>query len=505
MARPSTAFTTAYTWIKKYLSSYHPDDTIKLPTLDECAFQAGVSQRTMVKAVNALKSEGILSVFQGKGIFRPGSAGRGKAQESRSNVHFIGTNAAERIASLIDRDIRQLGIPCTPLPSIKQLVHRYSSSYPTIRRALSILCRSGSLEPYKRGFHRIEPANRSRSRIYLLARGTEESQIWYQSSRTQDHLRLLQEECARRGVELSTVPVVVHDSFSEISRAWISQWNSEEPLGFFVWNLGIPDENTVLKQIVRYKKPIAILNETQGPLQSSFQPLSDIVRYTLSVGPNDGELMGKYLFGHGHREIAYLSPFGDESGIGWSKLRLQGLRRAFGRLGHVHTFEFNFSKDIASAMFDTRRLLVSAQSMLTQDPLRINSAAYAVQQRTEEILEKVNRAATGRYESSLNRIFDQALSHKNVTAWVGANDEVALYCLKYLQSKKVKVPGDISLVGFNDSIESFTNEITSFNFNAAAVMREALNFVLADRTRKKTGSRILEDHIPGFVIPRRSS
>ncbi|MCD8505742.1 MAG: substrate-binding domain-containing protein [Alkalibacterium thalassium] len=48
------------------------------------------------------------------------------------------------------------------------------------------------------------------------------------------------------------------------------------------------------------------------------------------------------------------------------------------------------------------------------------------------------------------KILDQLNKNERPTAFVAANDAIAIGCLKALYEKNIKVPEDMSLIGFND-------------------------------------------------------
>jgi DNA-binding LacI/PurR family transcriptional regulator len=88
---------------------------------------------------------------------------------------------------------------------------------------------------------------------------------------------------------------------------------------------------------------------------------------------------------------------------------------------------------------------------------------------------------------------------------VAANDETALECLGYLDEHAVEVPRRISLIGFNDSPEAFLRGISSYNFNAAAVMHAMLADVAGARRSRTRGRGVRREYIEGMVMARRTT
>jgi DNA-binding LacI/PurR family transcriptional regulator len=104
----------------------------------------------------------------------------------------------------------------------------------------------------------------------------------------------------------------------------------------------------------------------------------------------------------------------------------------------------------------------------------------------------------------LTPLFDQARRLNNVTAWVADNDATAVHALEYLRGHGIRVPGDIALVGFDNTLDAFTNRISSYDFAAPAILRAALTFVLhpADPVFSGSGSEFV---VEGRLVERSST
>jgi DNA-binding LacI/PurR family transcriptional regulator len=62
---------------------------------------------------------------------------------------------------------------------------------------------------------------------------------------------------------------------------------------------------------------------------------------------------------------------------------------------------------------------------------------------------------------------------------VADSDGFALDALAFLAARGVRVPQDISVVGFDDSLEASFYRLSSYNFNGAAVAEAMLAHVMA--------------------------
>jgi DNA-binding LacI/PurR family transcriptional regulator len=84
---------------------------------------------------------------------------------------------------------------------------------------------------------------------------------------------------------------------------------------------------------------------------------------------------------------------------------------------------------------------------------------------------------------------------------VGANDDVAIACLDLLTANGVRVPEECAVVGFDDSAQAEPAQLTSYSFNAPAVVLEALRF---GQTCPERSGPCRELVVDGFVVRRRT-
>ena len=109
---------------------------------------------------------------------------------------------------------------------------------------------------------------------------------------------------------------------------------------------------------------------------------------------------------------------------------------------------------------------------------------------TTKELQKVTRAQ-----------LPKLLKRPRPTAWIAVNDDVADEALKFLRANKIAVPGEVSLVSFDDSTFAMDQGISSYNFNAAAVASAIINYIVNPRIFpvKTHGERI---EIGGVLVER---
>jgi DNA-binding LacI/PurR family transcriptional regulator len=66
--------------------------------------------------------------------------------------------------------------------------------------------------------------------------------------------------------------------------------------------------------------------------------------------------------------------------------------------------------------------------------------------------------------------------------------------------KGVQVPDDISVIGFDDSQDAFSGNLSSYNFDFEQAAYRMLNFVLNPKDSQEPKKRVVE--VDGMVIAR---
>jgi DNA-binding LacI/PurR family transcriptional regulator len=103
----------------------------------------------------------------------------------------------------------------------------------------------------------------------------------------------------------------------------------------------------------------------------------------------------------------------------------------------------------------------------------------------------------------MREVFDRALRSRGATAWVGLSDTCALAAQHYLQAQRVRVPEEISLVGFDNGTEAFCNGLTSYDFNPPGAVEAMLGHVMqfqGARARRGQSQGMVE--VPGTIMVR---
>jgi len=513
LARPAKAFEHAIAFLQQKIDTLRNDGTGYLPSLDELAYEAGIGQRTIFKAIHELKRKGELIPIQGRGVFiRSCTSGIPQSAPDTFNRNRYPRHQWEKLVVAIEEDIRRRHFdPNAPLPSTKQLTTRYGVCHQTLKKALDELLRKNRLMRYKKGYRLVWPTATTptyRNSVVLFARGDTEGNLIYLTSRTQQYLRTLEQACAQANLTLEIIPISCDQQnipvFLDQTR-FLRNTHSANVMGFIIWYLGIDVEfPSVLQSLSGTKKPICVFDERGGCTIPESMPLQNAITiFSISNDMRDGEHVGQYLFNSGHRHIAFVSPFHFSE---WSQNRLKGLERAVHPGGKTYPFVITTPNETSDFISQSKVVARTAQQLLTTNPLQIEMALHNLEHDMRQLQATIAK-------SKLKQPFDHqffipllrhALRHKRITAWVAANDETALACLQYIRTHHIQIPQKISIIGFNDSLEAFFHGISSYNFNVTGIMNAMLYEILHPTFSRKM-KRIRRKYIDGYVSIRATS
>jgi len=225
---------------------------------------------------------------------------------------------------------------------------------------------------------------------------------------------------------------------------------------------------------------------------------------SMSHSPTSGEQMGRYLLGLGHRRIAFICPTHHAV---WSRNRHAGLARAFmdARNGSTVTaFVLNDAYNMEHAHRVYREVqagFARLSELCSGEPDgMLPMIDRAIRSPRNQVGDAVIREAI---KDSVHDLLEQAIERKDITAWVASSDDTALDCLDFLAGAGRKVPGDISVAGFDDIPDATTYQLTSYNFNSAAAVQALLGHILASPARQSPAERRNAPvEIEGYVIAR---
>lgn len=481
-----------------------------LPSLRRLASEARVSFVTMWKAVAWLRAQGHLTGRAGQ-IPRVAQAPGGDAQvgaADRLGYDAVASDpggAAGRLAGRLRRDILDgrfaLG---ARLPLMKQLEHQYRCTGRTLRRVLGELCADGTVEPIGRGYAvRSLTVRGSRAAVALLAFHEYVDQYYLGMPKGHDYIRDGELHAAHAGVRLLVEPFrhVRSDILAVAPDSRLFTGRTAAEIQGYIYVLSDPNNNDdLLRRIVRTKKPLTVLEQCGQWVLPPWLRTYPVRVIPVGVSAEPGREIGRFLIHAGHRKIAYVSPFHPTP---WSSNRMAGLTAAFAQAGHAQGVA-PLCLDLlgwASSFEDFKGKAAEATKVRIELPKGHDLGASGVDFQSLETYLRDKVEGTVVMRAVLRSVFERALADKSITAWVAANDQVAVAALDFLREHRVRVPEDISLVSFDDSFLASANQITSYNFNMSAIMGEAFRHCLRRAPAGGSG-RASVVHVRGVIVDR---
>jgi DNA-binding GntR family transcriptional regulator/DNA-binding LacI/PurR family transcriptional regulator len=488
------ALETAVRFMRRLLAAGRLAPGHRLPTSRALAAQAGVSPNTMLSALRILSAEGLVSLRRSRGILvGPDEASNQPATETPAAVR---KTRAHRLTAQLRREIMSGSLAhVVRLPPTKQLCSRYGVCATTLRRALHTLQGEDLLHEYRRGYRIHPPLHRNANAVGLVV-GSDATGLWTQHSSVSwqtEFTRALESECLRRGLDLITF-----SSQAEPLSPAAPAHARPELLGLISSRLSTAVERLInaTRHIGGREMPAAFFDLDIAGWPKQRMPLASFGVFTPSQR-DAGKRVGRYLWQLGHTDVCYVCPYHENR---WSHERLEGLRQAFSEAGARPDAVVPITRDGVTVHLNYGEGNQPFGIGLIQHCTHINrrfglrpDAYIALRGTAADIEESVRlREATG-------PLVERALETK-ATAWVAGNDRAAFAILSLLRDRGIEVPGRVSLIGFDDSVVAFHNNLSSYSFDIATCALRALNFVTYRQPRSRSNQVV--ETIPGMVVPR---
>lgn len=503
----------AHEYLRRLLPAHMERLSEPLPSIDSLAAAADVSRVTMSRALRELERDSIVVIRHGKGVFVKTSAEEPRERPAVDAPRGRAPRRWEQTARTVEHDLLCGRFPAdTPLPGAKSLCALYGVNYRTLRKALDLLCTKDLLETHGRSLRPRLAANRGTHNVVLvIARDPIDIGA---GARTTEKLRML--ESISRSMRVGLEPVLYR--FGDRPPMYVGnrpnglQFSRRERDGILgcvvlAGGLGRRALRRELPELaLSLRKPIAVLDEEENPQrQISFTAGKGIAVYRPPHGRRPGYDIGRYLLTMRHRHVAYISPVHDDL---WSQERLAGLRDAFEGAGDgrsVHAF----TDDITGVRhaFDAHALEKAWLEQLERAASREGSGAGAIVSEMARML-AVPKALPQLLERTLREILmrmlteslvERAAAEQSATAWVAANDGVAMCCLELLKRRRIRVPEHTSLVGFDNSIEALQHKLTSYDFDRYSLIHACLTHALSPRPERDARRRPCDIQMEGVI------
>jgi hypothetical protein len=107
-------------------------------------------------------------------------------------------------------------------------------------------------------------------------------------------------------------------------------------------------------------------------------------------------------------------------------------------------------------------------------------------------------------DSYCDTLFKKALAFGKVTAWICSSDDTAIKARAFLAGRSIRVPRDISIIGFDNKLGSTEEQITSYDFNIGVMALHIMRYLFAPEISfPGAWGKVVE--IEGFLIERAST
>lgn len=493
----------------------------RLPPIRTLARAAEVSFVTMWKALQFLQNSGsIVSDSRGNRKF---SAEDQNTKENCSDtptnhlykpVVLSRTGLKNHVTDKLYRDIMTGRFSVSDkLPSCKELQQFYKVSFATLKKSLDTLVEEQILERSASGYQIPSlPGSTSYARIVVIGCGWEDGKIWV-DHQDKSYFRTLESECIRMNVQLD---VVVYYRYNDRLRFVHTASRKDYDLSdrsilgyiFIVANIDSAPEE-VLEKLAGLKRDIAVLDVVGGWKIPKCARNRYIRFFTATASEQPAKRVAQYLLGKGHRQIAFISPFHKAL---WSQRRFETISEVFNRAGinggvipfvqNKYAYQWDYLKNAVNQENDLRSLFdqytrweKEAHGAIFK---RFGNFGYNIVKYITEW-----NCASGEIYEKMEPLFEKALQNKSITAWAMANDFSAAIAIDYLKGHSLRVPEDMSVISFDNTLDAMEYQLTSYDFNNQGIITLILRFILSPHTFK-SGSENRFIGIDGNLVIRRS-
>lgn len=291
---------------------------------------------------------------------------------------------------------------------------------------------------------------------------------------------------------------------SELIAALQDREKNYSVLGILFWNRGVsaPTAFRLTTQYLLFQNiPVAIFDNNNTLPRSVFrQPTNpNVVCFRTEPDRISGERVGRYLISKHRKNIVYLNTQPEQS---WSQERFAGLSaycREMGAsckeiiLSYEHPGNDTFDYRLYPYMYhEVAHIDMSVKEIKTRRSLVIHHHNFRMF--TERVF---------KFKSIVNEM-EQKFNSNNIDAIVCCRDDLSVICTDFLDTKGITIPGQIGVIGFDNTVESAHWQLSSYEFNYSAIFRAMIQHVLGHewikRHKQKSGCVVID----GYVVERES-
>lgn len=473
----------------------------RLPPIRQLASLFGVSKVTANLAIRELEKDGWVNIQPRKGAI----VRKGKAPQPMplSPVKLKFEQVAEQLEELIGKgDIKAR----EPLPTRKALCYRYGISPATLCRALKLAEQKGLI--HRRGSMLFAgPSTTSRSethrKVFVLPAWSrpQNRQIRHREPR-RDFMRDFEKELSRYHL----IYVGKYDSWPSGSK--------RTSAGYFypcsrqiVVEVSDNSQSLMEKELTRINRigrPVILYNHVfmrEVFPRLSFRPHRNVFPFGVD-NREAGRQTGKYLYNNGHRHVAYFS-FVKEL---WSLHRCEGVAHAIEEhdqsQGELRSFQAGFSGVGFRPSFQDQPEKQLKEIMSFVDHL-FNGYRFSRNYIARRLIgDTYTRMVNDQLHAMMAPLFEEALSNPEITAWVCSDSPVAAAAAQFLNSQRIEIPRQISMVAIDDDFELSDRAINGCDLQFDRMAYLAAHCIIGDIPIKKNRQGVVE--CPPRIVDRGS-
>ncbi len=494
----------------------------RMPPIRVLARQSQVSAAAMCEALGSLRSEGLVSIIKNRGAYfgqapkedragRPGGSGTGESQRW------------QRLKIQIEKDIYN-GIFAAgeAMPSLRDLQKSYDVSYKTLRKAMEAISGESVVAPHKKTYM-VPHLKRAHGTLVFISSPDAASKISFGGYPVTEFLSALRREGGKSMINVVVIPFDPDKRKGILENQLKILQDKQSVVGYILWTSMLPDRKLdyalqTLSSLSRPQlasssmdKPVAVIDTTWDiAITNTLHHQADLAGWAFRIftvaGILAGRRIGQYLLKLGHRKVAFLSYCHKEL---WSQHRYRGLLQAFQNAGLSEGVKKIVIEEIDDRFHglpgpeDLEEYHKIAEVFLTKSE---NAGAgyyatYALEQMTGSVANYIHQL---KMAARVEPILTAAMNETGLTACVGANDRMALLARDHFIKKGLRIPKDISVLGFDDSKAATDNDLSSYSFTFSEISRKVLSYVLSPR-QAIVGQQNNLSECEGLLIERGSS
>lgn len=500
--------------------TWKPGD--QLPTIRVLANAAQVSSGTMAKAVAKLIADGVLCARSRKGVWVGASIPNGFDFFDENIPMPRHVQKWEQIKTRIANDVLNGKFGSSePLPSLGEMKSHYAVSYGTLHKALGSLQSAGFISTHKKTFRpELFSSYHYKTRLLFLTWfdpaqvETNATSLWakgfiFGGNKGNDFFSEFEQLCHKKKFAFDILGYSLHDNTITFVGPNLIKRNAIENLDDYYGicvlktHLLSPGFSSLVMRLGQTGKPVAVIDSPgNGDFIFRGSAKTTVHHFSLRDSEIAGKKIGRFLLELGHRDVAFISPCHKEF---WSEKRYRGLCNAFElasehRHVHLHVLDQEFD---AMATKDGK-----IESVLSRMPSFVDflkSQKIIPEERITDIKSLVlTRISHGIFITImgdvLEPVFEKAYADRRISAWVCADDRIALLAQSFLLKKKAAIPQEVSVIGFENTEEAIFAELSSYEFDVAGVAQAMIAFFLNPEFFKQHKAGAL--NCDGFIVPR---